>query len=673
MGRFGRVSAFNDIREYVRIPRVLNLRLAPDGSRLVAVVQTLNSDGKSYGTSLWSIPTAVDGGRPRAPRRLTRSAKGESGAAFTAEGDLLFVSARPDPADGNDGEDGEVPALWLLPADGGEARRIASRPGGISAVRTGGPTVVYAADVLPGDAGLEEERRGARKDAGISAILHEGFPVRIWDSDLGPGQTRLFAAEGPVGEALAEVGDLTPEPGRALDEMDFDVTPDGSAVVTTWRVALPGGMLRSDLAVLDVATGTRRTLASEEGQDFLGPVRVSPDGRHVTCVKVSHSEPTRPPEIVFCLVDLASGRVVPFGGGLWPADVAWASDASHVYAAADHRGRRPVFRLALDGSEPVRLTPDDAAYAALCPLPDGTGLYALRSAMDAPPGPVRIGVDGTVTGLPSPTPDLGLPGTLTEFDARAPDGQDLRAWLVLPDGASAANPAPLLLWVHGGPMASWNDWSWRWNPWIMAEAGYAVLLPDPCLSTGYGAAMIARGWGDWGPSTEADVMAVTGACLARPDIDATRTAVMGGSFGGYMANWLAGRTTGWKAVVTHASLWHLEQFSGTTDTAFFMVREIAPPGAARYDELSPHRALERISVPMLVIHGDKDYRVPIGEALRLWWDLQRVGAESKFLYFPDENHWILKPGNIVAWYETCLAFLAQHVLGHEWKHPESLT
>ena len=147
---------------------------------------------------------------------------------------------------------------------------------------------------------------------------------------------------------------------------------------------------------------------------------------------------------------------------------------------------------------------------------------------------------------------------------------------------------------------------------------------------------------------------------------------MGGSFGGYMANWIAGHTDRFRAIVTHASLWHLDQFSGTTDASMYWQREFGPVGSDSHAALSPHTGLGEIDTPMLVIHGDRDYRVPIGEALRLWWDLRRADVESKFLYFPDENHWVLKPGNIIAWYDTVLAFLAKHVLDEEWKRPESL-
>ena len=171
-------------------------------------------------------------------------------------------------------------------------------------------------------------------------------------------------------------------------------------------------------------------------------------------------------------------------------------------------------------------------------------------------------------------------------------------------------------------------------------------------------------------------MAITDATAARPDIDQTRTAAMGGSYGGYMANWIAGHTDRFQAIVSHAGLWALDQMFGTTDLPSYWRRLFGDPLAnpERYVANSPHRHLGAIATPMLVIHGDKDYRVPVGEALRLWAELTtRPGgaAGMKFLYFPDENHWILNPGNAVVWYQAVLAFLATHLLGEPWQRPTS--
>jgi dipeptidyl aminopeptidase/acylaminoacyl peptidase len=702
----GTTTPFDDLADYVAIPRVAGLRVSPDGSWLATAVQTLSADGKKYLTSLWRIDAA---GGP--PRRLTRSAEGEASPRFLPDGSLLFTSRRPDPGAGQTRQDGapaDVSALWLLPPGGGEARVVAGLPGGVAAAEAAreAGTVVLSSPVLPafgrdgeaaGNSAADDARlRKERGDAGVTAILHESAPVRFWDHDLGPDQLRLFSVDPdriaePDGsgagkpEEFAGLRDLTPEPGRALDEQAFELTPDGASVLTGWWQWDPAGQSHAELVTIDVATGKRRVLLSAPEYNFERP-RVSPDGRMVVCERETQTTPERPPDVTLVLLGVngagqagETGRDLLPGLDRWPGDAAWSPDSAAVYFAADDGGRRPVFRVDVQTGEVTRVTADHGAYTDLNPAPDGRYLYAMRSAVDSPPTPVRIdlGPDAAGAGpaaLACPGLPLALPGRIEEVEAAADDGRPVRSWLVLPRTASAASRAPLLLWVHGGPMSSWNGWSWRWNPWLMAARGYAVLLPDPALSTGYGQEFIARGYHDWGARPLADIMAATEPVLARPDIDPDRVGMMGGSYGGYMANWIAGHTDRFKAIVSHAGLWALDQMFGTTDHPMFWRPQFGDPltQPEMYEANSPDRHIERIRTPMLVIHGNKDYRVPVSEALRLWWDLSRYGLEAKFLYFPDENHWILTPGNARIWYQTVFAFLAQHVLGQEWQRPALL-
>ena len=697
------MTAFTDLMTFVSVPRVTSLRLSPDGIWLAATVQTVAGEPAKYVTSIWRVETDPKD----APARLTRSAEGEGGPEFLPDGSLLFASKRPAaPAPGRDHQAGpgnpgqdqpaqDQPALWLLPAAGGEARRIAAPPGGVSGISAARdlPAVVYSAGVLPAATGVPDDaaRRKARADAGVNAILHEGGTLRYWDHDLGPDALRLLTAPIPAGEddEPAQPRDLTPDVGRELDEQTFELTPDGSAVVTGWLVPEPAGEWRIEIVVVESATGARRTLLTSAQADFDQP-RVSPDGALVVATRTERDTYDRAGDSTLVVAAL-SGATAPSGedGGLprdllagfdrLPAEVAWAPDSRSVYFTADDQGRRPVFRVGLAGGAPTRITADDGAYDSLNPSPDGRYLYALRNAVDAPPAPVRIelagdGAGGEPVPLSSPGAALEVPGRLDEVQATAADGTTIRGWLVLPEAASADAPAPLLLWVHGGPQSSWNGWSWRWNPWLMAARGYAVLLPDPALSTGYGHQMMERGHGTWGANPYTDVMAITDAVIERPDINASRTAMMGGSFGGYMANWIAGHTGRFAAIVSHAGLWSLDQFNGTTDEPAYWRRVFGDPASQpeRYNDNSPHLHVANIVTPMLVIHGDKDYRVPVGEALRLWADLTGHSKVAKFLYFPDENHWILRPGDATVWYETVFAFLAEHVLGEEWRRPELL-
>jgi dipeptidyl aminopeptidase/acylaminoacyl peptidase len=349
-------------------------------------------------------------------------------------------------------------------------------------------------------------------------------------------------------------------------------------------VAEPRGEARRALVALDTAQpGARRVLLDDPDHTVDGPVAVSPDGRWAACIRERRSTATHPPEPRCVVVAVVGGepRDVAPGWDHRVTAMAWSPDSAALIVTADEHGRAPLFRIDVATGDVTRLTGDSGAYSDPVLAPDGTAVYALRSAVDAPPGPVRLDPvepDQQPAGLPGPTPSRpALPGTLTEVTAEACDGTPLRAWLVLPDGATAHDPAPLLLWVHGGPLSSWNAWHWRWNPWVMAAQGYAVLLPDPALSTGYGAPFLTRGWGRWGAEPFTDLMTLTDAALRRLDLDATRTAAMGGSFGGYMANWIAGHTDRFAAVVTHASLWALDQFAPTTDGPAYWLRERPRP------------------------------------------------------------------------------------------------
>jgi dipeptidyl aminopeptidase/acylaminoacyl peptidase len=712
------VTVFTDLSAFVSQPRVTSLRLSPDGTWLAATVQTVAGEPAKYVTSIWRLETAPEG----APARLTRSAEGEGGPEFLADGSLLFASKRPaapprrrDDGAAQDKAAQDKLALWLLPAAGGEARQIAAPPGGVSGISAARdlPAVVYSAAVLPAATGPADDagRRKARADAGVNAILHESGTVRYWDQDLGPDSLRLLTAPIPASEdgEPCQPRDLTPDAGRALDEQGFELTPDGSAVVTGWMVAEPAGEWRIEVVVIEVGTGSRRTLLTSAEADFAHP-RVSPDGGLVVATRTERDTYDRPGDGTLVVAALSgtalsgtalsgtarsetarsetalSGadggqpRDLLSGFDRLPVEVAWAPDSRSVYFTADDQGRKPVFRVDLAGGGVTSITADDGAYDNLSPSPDGRYLYALRSAVDAPPAPVRIDLAGddadeaALVWLNSPGAALEVPGRLEEVQATAADGTTIRGWLVLPEAARADAPVPLLLWVHGGPQSSWNTWSWRWNPWLMAARGYAVLLPDPALSTGYGQHMMERGHGTWGANPYTDVMAITDAVVERPDIDASRTAMMGGSFGGYLANWIAGHTGRFSAIVSHAGLWALDQFNGTTDEPAYWRRVFGDPAVRpeRYHDNSPHLHVANIVTPMLVIHGDKDYRVPVGEALRLWADLTSYSKVARFLYFPDENHWILKPGDATVWYETVFAFLAEHVLGEQWRRPDLL-
>ncbi|MCV0402978.1 MAG: S9 family peptidase [Chloroflexi bacterium] len=669
-----------DFDAYLRLPRLSGLRVSPAGDRVIVSVGRPAPDAKKMHSSLWELDPSGD----ERPRRLTRSAPGESSAAFARDGSILFTSSRPDPdRKPDETEDDEPAGLWLLPAQGGEARLLVAPSGGVDAVVAArdADVVVYAASVYPGsaDAAADRERHEARKKAGVEALLFESWPIRHWDAFHGPRERHLFAAPIPGGEErIGEPVDLTPQAGTRLTEMDFDVTPDGATIVSGWMTSDEIGRTDFGLVAIDRASGSHRQLTPDDAW-YEGPA-CSPDGRWVACVRAEKDEPERIGDQTLWLIDLATGEGRDLTPDLdaWPQHPTWSRDGASIFFTTDHHGAGALYRLDL-ATGVTTLLADDGAISDVAP--DAvTGPLALRASYAEPPVPVRLpaepgGASQRIRSFAELDADvLNLPGRLERLSATASDGQEIGSWLCLPKDASADAPVPLVVFVHGGPVGTWNTWSWRWNPQLLAARGYAVLMPDPAISTGYGHAFVQRGWGRWGAEPYTDVIAAVDGALERPELDSDRTALMGGSFGGYMANWVAGSTDRFRAIVTHASLWELRGFHGTTDYGPDWEREFGDPYAdpSAYEQWSPHRLLANIRTPMLVVHGERDLRVPISEALRLWTDLRRHGVPGRFLYFPDENHWILKPQNARLWYETVWAFLDEHLRGAEWRRPALL-
>jgi dipeptidyl aminopeptidase/acylaminoacyl peptidase len=707
-----------DLETFLAQPRLGGLALSPDGDRLVVGVSTVAPDGKRFRTALWALdPT---GGT--APRQLTRSAPGESAATFARDGALLFASARPDP-DAADSAGDPPAALWSLPADGGEARLVVA-PGsgvqGLDVARDSGRIVLHAS-LHPQAATLAEdrEREQARKDAGVTAQLFETYPIRYWDSYLGPREPARFVLspedadpvgplDAPTSTGAAATTTTSPaaatsttspaaeddtadsptglEPpllvrGAGLHTTSGDLTPDGTTYITAWhphgehrRRTSPDDLV-SQLVAIDVETGARRVLSPDDGRSYGSPA-VSPDDRTVVAVAQDLGAPDRAEEDSLVLIDLASGELTELAADWdrWPSSPRWLPDGAAVLVEADDLGHRPVFRVDVTSGDVTRLTAS-GHHTEVCVAPDGVHAYALRSTLAGPPRPVRFRVDTAEQDpevLPSPAgPDPEV-ADLERVVAAAEDGVEIGGWLVRP--RDTEGPVPLVVFIHGGPLGSWNMWSWRWNPNVFAAQGYAVLLPDPALSTGYGRDFVARGWGRWGDEPFTDLLAIVEATAARDDIDGERVAATGGSFGGYMANWVAGHSDRFRCIITHASLWALENFHGTTDLGLFWEREFGDPyvDPSRFQEHSPNRHVGSISTPMLVIHGERDLRVPISEGLILWTDLVRHGVDARFLYFPDENHWILKPHNSRLWYQTFAAFLDEHLRDQDFARPELL-
>lgn len=645
-------SSIQDLLDATRLNDLLSTR----GGRVVAQLSAPNAAGNAYRTSLVEL---TDG----TAMPLTRGDASIGSAALAEDGTTFFTSKRM----GEDGKEADDAQLWSLPPRG-EARELAARPGGFGSLHAAPGRLMAELSVhsQATDEATHAELSEARSEAKVTAVLHDGFPTRYWSADLGPARQVLAVAR-LEGGAKPTFRHLTMPAGRLTA---WSANPSGTRALVRMSDTIGDELEVGTLYLLDLeGEDAPRALLSGTALVDYSPGQFSPDGTRVLVTRETIWTSSASAASTTLVHDLTSGETTP----LWPQhdfwlDAAWADDAT-VLATSDDHGRGSVWLGDMADPAPRRIAggPGQELTFHAASLA-GDRIVAIASGIARAPHPVAIDASGPhhrLHSVANPADDVAQTGALREVTATAQDGTPLRAWLRVPEGEG---PHPLVVFAHGGPWGSWNAWTYRWNPNPFVAAGYAVLLPDPAISTGYGQAMIDRGQQQLGGTPFTDILALTDAALQAPDLDAERTAFAGGSYGGYMANWVAGHTgERFKCIVTHASLWDTRSMGRTTDNAGW-----EPPMRAQNALYDPSLFVADIVAPMLVIHGDKDYRVPISQGHALWYDLLAFSATPKdedgrprhrFLYYPDEGHWILGRGNAQVWYESVLRFLDEHVLG----------
>ena len=656
------------VEQHIALKRVSDIAPSPDGRWLAVAVQRLDRDGSKYVSDLWKVPTD---GSPAT--QLTRGDSKDASPCFRHDGALCFLSNRqPNEVKADEDADKRM-QVWCLPAEGGEPVMLTDEPLGVEGFRCarGADRMVLFAPVLA-DVPHEKQRETAaeRRKKGPSARRYGRQPVRHWDHWLHQNEDFAFTHVIACDAAGRHRVDLTPGARHEFAiEPSLDVSPDGRLVAVTRQTPGADRELDTTILLIDADTRSQRVIGEAACVNFDAPV-FSPDGRRIASTR-SFRSPKAVGRTLAVVIDVATGAIRELAADWdrWPNVADWSTDGRRLVVTADDEGFTPVFTIDIDSGKVERVSPPDTggAHTNLVRLADGRIAGIRSTLLEAPECFVT---DARAASQPRVLArlsghDKADYAVVENLRAASTDGASIQYFLVRPKNAQA--PAPLLLWIHGGPIGMDTDgWHWRWNPLLAVAAGYAVALPNPRGSTGFGQQFIQGIWGNvWGAQCYQDLMAVTDALVARPDIDGARTMAMGGSFGGYMTNWVGTQTDRFKCLVTHASIVTMAQFTGTTDHPAWWYLEMGGEDPyddmAKFDRYAPIRHIKKWKTPVLIIHGELDYRCPINEGLNLFEALQYHGVPSELLVFPDENHWILKPRNIVAWYEAVLEFIGRHL------------
>jgi dipeptidyl aminopeptidase/acylaminoacyl peptidase len=369
------------------------------------------------------------------------------------------------------------------------------------------------------------------------------------------------------------------------------------------------------------------------------------------------------------VLDRTTGRVTNLTEALdrWVGGMTWLPDSERLVFTSEDRGRTGLQMIAASGGGLRTIIPgptvDDVQFT-----PDGdTMIYSQQSG--SKPTEIFKATAGAGTGVAlTHFNDLTLlTSTVRPLEEMwVESGEDktrIQTFIVKPPDFTASRKYPVLFLIHGGPQGAWGEtWSYRWNPQVFASAGYLVVMPNPRGSTGYGQKFIDDINGDWGGKAYDDIMAVADHIAALPYADADRMAAAGGSFGGYMIDWILGHTTRFKALVSHSGVYDLRSMAGETEELWFPEWEFKGmpwDNPEMYAKWSPSFFAKDFKTPTLVLHGELDYRVPVGQGMQLFTALQLQKVPSKIVLFPDEGHWISKPQNSVLWYSQFLEWVGE--------------
>jgi len=650
---------FSDL---IQLHRVSGEAISNDGKWVAYSVSTPDVEANRGVSNIWIV--SASGGDPIQVSQGSR----DNSPAWAPDGKTLaFLSAR----DGSS-------QVYLLSMEGGEARKLTQLSTGADLFHWSpdGKTIAFTSSVYVDckDDACNAKRDEEKEKSKVKARIYDRLLYRHWDHWSEGKRSHLFVVPA---DGSAAARDLTPgadydvPPEERSGAGDFNFSPDSKELCfTAVTDKVEAISTNGDLFLVPVAGGEPKRITTQAGFD--GNPVYSPDGRyiayHAQFVAGYEADKWR-----VMLYDRKSGKNENLSESFdrSATDLAWSPDSKIIYFLAENETLQPVYAMEAHKGVPPRKVLD-GFNAEFTFSGDGKTLLTTRTSLTLP-GELFISA-GDGSGLKQLTHtndallshvEMNEPETFW-FDGA--EGTKVEAMLIRPPQFSESQKYPVLVLLHGGPQTMWsNAWGYRWNAQVFSAAGYVTLMINRRGSTGYGQKFTDEITNDWGGKAYVDVMKGIDAALAKyPFLDQSRMAAAGGSYGGYMADWIATHTDRFKAIISHAGVYDKVSMYATEEL-WFEEHDLqgTPWGAPEnYKKWAPSTFagdLGKFKTPTLVIAGEKDYRVPYTQSLEFFNTLQRQGVPSELMVFPDEGHWVLKPQNSQLWYKTFLGWLATYV------------
>ena len=646
--------------------RLSGATASPDGTMIAYQLRETDLAANKGRTDLYMLKI---GANPQPMMFASKPDKNEHDPAFAPDGKSIFYISNESGSD----------QIWRYDIATATATQVSNFKADVSGFKISPDGQKFA---VWGDIARDCMAFGCEKDGDTSkpgpgtGREYDQLMVRHWDQWETPGNysrvfTFMLGADGKLGTSGAAmdgtlVGDAPSKPFGSGEEISWNA--DSSGIAFTLRLADKNEAKSTNLDIYGAALKSKAPVnltADNAGTDTTPAM--SPDGKWMAWTSMPRAT-YEADRLVVKLMELKSGKVTALTEK-WDrsvASLAWALDSRSLLVTAQDVLETPLYRVDLKGKV-TRLT-DRGSVAEAVPLKNGGIVYTINS-ITGPSDLVHMDAKGKTTRLTNVNADALAtldPVNYQKFDFAGADGEQVFGQIVKPQNATGK--LPVLLLVHGGPQGTFNNsWSYRWNPAVMASQGYAVVTIDFHGSTGYGQKFtdsINKNWGGWPLEDLQKGMDAVGKIDTQ--LDTANACALGGSYGGYMMNWISGNWPDrFKCLVNHAGIFDLRAMAYETEELWFDQWDNGGPWTTRTDaeKWNPVNHVAKWKTPTLVIHGEKDYRIPYSQSLAAFTALQQQGVESKLLVFPDENHWVLKPKNSIQWHQTVFAWLAKHLKG----------